>query len=194
MQVQIQQHYYTPTEYLALEENAKYRSEYHNGEIIAMTGGTINHNRIVRNFSVALGLSLQKQQNHDHEFFMGDVKVWIPDTQYFFYPDVMVIAGQPQYYENRKDAIINPLVIVEVLSESTQNYDKGTKFNYYRTLPSFQEYILINQYEHHVEQYTKISEYEWHIFYKKGSNAVLELASFPFKVSLLDIYDRVDFD
>lgn len=193
MPVQVQQqHYYTQEEYLALEEKAEYRSEYHDGEIIAMTGGTINHNRIVRNFSIASGVALQKQQAY--ELFMGDIKVWIPNTKRFLYPDVMVIAGQPEYYENRKDAILNPLVIIEVLSKSTQDYDRSTQFNYYRTLPSFQEYILISQYEHHVEQYTKLSEYEWRIFYKKSPDAMLELVSFPFTMSLADIYHKVDFE
>ena len=191
-QAQLQQlHYYTSKEYLALEEDAEYRSEYHDGEMIAMTGGIVNHNRIVRNLSLEIGFALKKQ---DYELFMGDVKVWIPHTQCFLYPDVMVIAGQPAYYENRKDAITNPLVIVKVLSKSTQNYDKGDKFDYYRTLPCFQEYILINQYEFLVEQYTKISEYEWRIAYINNSEASIELATFPLKIALKDIYDKVNFD
>jgi len=125
---------------------------------------------------------------------MGDVKVWIPDTQSFLYPDVMVTAEQLQYYENRKDTITNPLVIIEVLSKSTQDYDRGDKFRYYRTLPSFQEYILINQYECHAEQYTKISEYEWRVSYQHELDAMLELTSLPFKISLVDIYNKVDFE
>jgi len=190
-QTQLQQpYYYTPEEYLALEEDAEYRSEYCDGEMIAMTGGTVNHNRIVRNLSLELGLALKKQ---DYELFMGDVKVWIPHTKCFLYPDVMVIAGQPAYYENRKDAITNPLVIVEVLSKSTQNYDKGDKFDYYRTLPSFQEYIIINQYKFLVEQYTKISEYEWRIAYLNNAETSIELVTFPLKIALKDIYNKVDF-
>jgi len=106
----------------------------------------------------------------------------------------MVIAGQPEYYANRKDAITNPLVIVEVLSNSTQEYDRGNKFRYYRRLPSFNEYILISQYEFLVEQYTKTSEYEWRISYKERSGTMLELISFPFQIALADIYNKVDFE
>lgn len=187
-----QAHYYTQDEYLAFEESADFRNEYHDGEIIAMTGGTFNHNRIAGNIYAALNFALKNQENYD--IAMGDVKVWIPQSQRFLYPDVMVTTGQPQYYENRSDTITNPLVIIEVLSKSTQNYDKGDKFRYYRTLPSFQEYILISQYEYNIEQYTKISEYEWRIFYQFEPSAVLELTSFPFKIPLLDIYNKVDFD
>ncbi|OAD23139.1 protein containing DUF820, partial [Candidatus Thiomargarita nelsonii] len=132
MQVQVQQHYYTPEDYLAIEEDAEYRSEYHDGEILAMAGGTFNHNRIAGNIFAALNFSLKDQKAYD--VAMGDVKVWIPDTQSFLYPDVMVTAEQLQYYENRKDTITNPLVIIEVLSKSTQDYDRGDKFRSYRTL------------------------------------------------------------
>ena len=125
---------------------------------------------------------------------MGDLKVWIPRTQRFLYPDVMVIAEQPAYYENRKDAITNPMMIVEVLSKSTQDYDKGTKFEYYRSLPTFKEYLLISQYEHLIEQYTKISDYEWRISYQKNSDAIIKLVSFPFEISMADIYNKVNFD
>jgi len=193
MSVQVQQpQIYTPTEYLALEEYAEYKSEYHNGEIIAMTGSTFNHNRIAVNVSAALNFYFKNQENYD--VALGDIKVWIPHTQRFLYPDVMVIAGQPNYYENRKEAIVNPQTIIEVLSKSTQNYDRSDKFRYYRTLPSFKEYILINQYEFWVEQYTKIADYEWRLSYQENSEDVLEFTSFPFKMSLLDIYNKVIFD
>jgi Uma2 family endonuclease len=189
---QVQQHYdYILEEYLSLEEKAEYRSEYYNGEIIAMAGGTINHNRIAVNVGTALNFHFKDQKEYD--VAISDVKLWIPETQHFLYPDVMVIADKPVYYENRKDTITNPLVIIEVLSKSTQHYDKGDKFRYYRTLPSFKEYILINQYECLIEQYTKISDYEWRISYKEHTDAMLKFVSFPFQISLQDIYNKVDF-
>jgi Uma2 family endonuclease len=187
-----QQQSYTPTEYLALEECAEYKSEYHNGEIIAITGRSFNHNRIAVNVSAALNFYFKNQENY--EVASGDIKVWIPHTQRFLYPDVMVIAGQPDYYENRNDAITNPQTIIEVLSKSTQDYDRSDKFRYYRTLPSFKEYVLISQYEFFVEQYTKIADYEWRLSYQENSEDVLEFISFPFKMSLLDIYNKVVFD
>jgi len=194
MQAQIQRQYnnYTPEEYLAFEEQTEYRNEYHDGEIITMTGATFNHNRIVGNVFAALNFHFKNQENY--EVAMSDLKVWILQTQRFLYPDVMVIAGQPEYYENRKDAITNPMMIVEILSKSTQDYDKGTKFEHYRSLPSFKEYLLFSQYEYLIEQYTKISDYEWRISYQKNSDAIVEFVSFPFKMSMVDIYNKVNFN
>ena len=115
-----EQCYYTPEEYLELEEAAEYKSEYIDGEIIPMAGGTTNHNRLAGNFYAALNFAFKKQ---DYEVFMGDVRLWIPDKHIYTYPDVMVIAGKPEYYNNRTDTVTNPLVIAEILSKSTQNRD-----------------------------------------------------------------------
>lgn len=185
-----EQRYYTPEEYLALEETAEYKSEYHDGEIVPMTGGTTNHNRIARNMLIALSLQLRGQ---DYEVFIGDVRLWIPKFKRFTYPDVMVIAGQPEYYNNRKDTITNAQVIIEVLSKSTKGYDRGDKFQYYRTIPSFKEYILLDQSQMFIEQYTKQENKRWSYSVYDEEDAALTFSCFQVEVSLADIYDKVDF-
>ena len=134
--------YYTPEEYLQLEEVADYKSEYIDGEIIPMAGGTTNHNRIAGNFYAALNFALRQQ---NYEVFIGDVRLWIPKRRIYTYPDVMVVAGEPEYFNNRKDTILNPQVIIEVLSKSTKGYDHQEKFEAYRSLDNIQEYLLIDQ-------------------------------------------------
>ena len=186
----IERRYYTPEEYLALEETAEYKSEYHDGEIVPMAGGTTNHNRIARNMLIALSLQLRGQ---DYELFIGDVRLWIPRVKEFTYPDVMGIAGQPEYYNDRKDTITNPQVIIEVLSKSTKGYDRGDKFKYYRTIPSFQEYILLDQSQKFIEQYTKQENKRWYYSVYDEEDAALTFSSFQAEVPLEEIYDKVDF-
>jgi len=185
-----ERHYYTPEEYLALEETAEFKTEYHDGEIIPMTGGTTNHNRIARNMLIALSLQLRGQ---DYEVFIGDVRLWIPKVKRFTYTDVMVIAGQPEYYNNRKDTITNAQVIIEVLSKSTKNYDRGEKFRFYQTIPIFQEYILIEQNLMFIEQYSKQENKRWSYTVYDEENPALTFSSFQVEVPLADIYDTVDF-
>ncbi len=186
-----EQRYYTPEEYLALEEAAESKSEYHNGVIIPMTGGTTNHNQISLNLSVALHIAF-KQQNY--RVFMGDVRLWIPRIRTYVYPDVMVIAGKPEYHENRKDTITNPQVIIEVLSKSTRNYDRGDKFSYYRTIPSFQEYILIDQKKIAIEQYSKQANKRWSFSEYNEEDTELFFSSLQVQVPVVDIYEKVDFE
>ncbi|HAX77469.1 MAG TPA: hypothetical protein DCY88_16940 [Cyanobacteria bacterium UBA11372] len=182
--------YYTPEEYLALEETAEYKSEYHDGKIVPMTGGTTNHNRIARNMLIALTLQLRGQ---DYEVFIGDVRLWIPKIKRFTYPDVMVIAGQPEYYNNRKDTITNAQVIIEVLSKSTKGYNRGDKFRAYQTIPSFQEYILLDQNQMFIEQYVKQENKRWSYRMYDEEDAALTFSSFQVEVPLADIYEKVDF-
>ncbi|GET40731.1 Uma2 family endonuclease [Microseira wollei] len=182
--------YYTPEEYLALEETAEYKSEYHDGEIVPMTSGNTNHNQIALNLSVALSIAFKKQ---NYRVYIGDVRLWIPKFKRFTYPDVMVIAGQPEYYNNRKDTITNAQVIIEVLSKSTKGYDRGDKFQFYRTVPSFKEYILLDQSQMFIEQYTKQENKRWSYSVYDREDAALTFSSFQVEVSLEDIYDKVDF-
>jgi Uma2 family endonuclease len=141
MSAKIQSNYYTVEEYLSFEDLATERSEYCNGEIFTMAGSTANHNQISGNLYAELNIALRKQ---NFRVYMADVKLWIPQRNNFKYPDIMVIQSEPQFYDNRTDIILNPLVIVEVLSGSTESYDRGDKFAQYRTLASLQEYILVS--------------------------------------------------
>jgi len=181
---------YTPTEYLELEEKAHHKSEYINGQIFPMAGGSINHNRISGNFYAVLNFALRQQ---NYEVFIGDVRLWIPDRQIYTYPDVMIIAGEPQYYNSRTDTITNPLMIVEVLSKSTQGYDRQAKFEDYRTIPNFQEYLLIDQNRIYIEQYAKTGEKRWELRVHNTEDEAISLTSVPALISLMDIYNKVNF-
>jgi Uma2 family endonuclease len=182
---------YTPEEYLALEDAAKDKSEYFNGEIIPMTGGSTNHNRIARNLSAWLHFASKDED--DYENFIGDVKLWIPAEQAYTYPDVMVVAGAVEYHNNRTDIIGNPQVIVEVLSPSTEDFDRLGKFAMYRTIPSFQEYVLISQHRIQVEHYTKQAAKRWLLQDIDREDTQIQFASIPFAISLDDLYRKVQF-
>jgi Uma2 family endonuclease len=183
--------YYTPEEYLEFEINSPERHEYINGEIIPMTGGLPNHNLIIGNLYAALNFLLKREP---YFVFVTDQRVWIPKQRIHTYPDIMVVEGALQLQTGRRDTITNPLLIVEVLSKSTQTYDQGNKFKFYRTIPSFQEYILIDQYSIHVEQYYKTESNQWIFSEKDGEESILKFNKIPFEIVLADIYNKVDFD
>ena len=183
--------YYTPEEYLALEETSEDKNEYRQGEIIPMVGATTNHNQIAGNFYRRFPLTIN---NQDYYTYMETVRLWLSDYSIYTYPDVMVIKGQPLYQGNSQSNVINPLIIVEVLSNSTQAYDRGDKFKFYRSLPTFQEYILIEQSSYSVERYYKQKDDQWLIDFLTGENAVLQLVSVDWQISFQDLYQRVNFD
>jgi Uma2 family endonuclease len=189
--MQITERYYTQDEYLALEEMAKFKSEYINGEIIPMVGGTTNHNRLALNLSTGLNFAFRQQ---DYEVFMGDVRLWIPDKNIYTYPDVMIIAGKPEYYNNCNDTVTNPIVIAEILSKSTQSRDRQAKFEDYKTIASFQEYILIDQTKINVMQYVKTGRKRWEIREYDMEDEMIALHSVLFQISLEDLYNKVDFE
>ncbi|WP_375328131.1 Uma2 family endonuclease [Microcystis sp. BLCC-F210] len=182
---------YSFAEYLQLEETADYKHEYQDGEIVPMTGGTTDHNKIALNFAAYLKFALKGQK---YNIFIGDVKLWIAQYRQATYPDVMLIEGEPIYYETGKTTVTNPRLIVEVLSKSTQNYDQGDKFLYYRSLPEFQEYILISQSRPYVMQYNKTEENKWLLTEYEGENARLSLTSVNFDLSFQEIYEGVTFN
>ncbi|MBN3962640.1 Uma2 family endonuclease [Nostoc sp. NMS8] len=186
-----QQRYYTPEEYLELEEAAEYKSEYIDGQIIPMAGGTINHNRISLNLSAALNFAFRQQ---DYEVFMGDVRLWIPQKLTYTYPDVMIMAGKPEFFNNRKDIILNPQIIVEVLSKSTKGYDSEDKFHAYRTISTFQEYLLIDQTRIHVDQFSKTGKKQWTLREYDEEDEAIALVTVPFEISLQDLYNKVKFE
>ncbi|MBD2495788.1 Uma2 family endonuclease [Nostoc sp. FACHB-280] len=190
MQLEIKPHHYTPEEYLELEEKAEFRNEYRDGEIIPMTGGTTNHNKIALNLAVFLKMILRGQ---DYEIYISDVRLWIPRYRQYTYPDVMVIDGEPVYTGTNTTTVMNPCLITEVLSKSTKNYDQGDKFTYYRSIPEFKEYILIDQYNYHVMQYVKTAEGQWLFTETETQSATLSIQTLNVEIALSDIYERVNF-
>ncbi len=186
-----QKQYYTPEEYLELEATADYKSEYIDGQIIPMAGASINHNRISLNLSSGLNFAFK---NQNYEVFMGDMRLWIPQKLIYTYPDVIIIADKPEFFNNRTDTITNPQVIIEVLSKSTKSYDREDKFAAYRTIPTFQEYLLIDQNRIHVEQFSKIGKKRWNLCEYDEEDENISLVTAPFTISLQDLYNKVNFE
>ena len=169
--------HFTPDEYRVMEETAAERHEYRNGEIIAMAGGSEVHSAIATNLLVYLGFLLR---DSNFRLYNSDLRVWIPEYNCGTYTDLMVVDGQPQLNSDRTDEILNPLVIVEVLSPSTEGYDRGEKFRKYRSLPGFCEYLLVSQTEPYIEQYHKLDD-------KSDSEALLQAVRWQWQV-----YDHLD--
>ena len=155
-----------------------------------MTGGTTNHNKLALNLATSLNVALN---DLDYDIYIGDVKLWIPRYQEFTYPDVMVIEGQPVYYSANTTIVTNPVLIVEVLSKSTKDYDRGDKFLYYRSIPEFKEYILIDQTKYYVMQYVKTSENQWILTEYETEDAIINLLSINVELSLKQLYKKVNF-
>lgn len=182
---------YSLEEYFELEAKALDRHEYINGEIIPMPGGTINHSRIIRNCCTVLDSALKRQP---YETFVADQHLQIIPRNYYTYPDLMVVEGEPELLKGRNDTITNPTLIVEVLSNSTANYNRGEKFLAYRTIPTFQEYILIDQYSVYIEQYVKQDDRNWLLTIHDNLSGTINLNSVPVQISIEDIFDKVKFD
>ena len=179
----------TPTEYFALEESTQLRHRYCNGEIIPMPGGTPNHNKLTLLF---IALLMKQLKGQSYEVFGADLRLWIPRRNAYNYPDVMVVPKPVELQPGRKDTITNPILIAEVLSNSTKNDDRSEKFIDYRTIPSFQEYLLIDQYEPHVEQYTKQGANQWLMVEYDGMENNFLLSSLGIEISLQEIYESIE--
>ena len=188
--MQVQQKTYTPAEYFALEETAEFRSEYWNGEIVPMTGGSINHNRIAGAIHAYLKFA---RRGKNWEPFINDLRVWIPRDRRYTYPDVFVIQSQPTFQGRRTDTVMNPCLIIEVLSKSTQDYDRTDKFRSYRSIPEFQEYLLVSQYEMYVEHHIKTDD-GWVLREYESDSAIIQLASIGVEIAIADIYEGVTFE
>ncbi len=179
---------YTSEEYLALEEKAEYRSEYENGDIVTMAGGSLNHARITSNIDRLFGNKLDKKC----ESLTTDVKVRIESYRKFYYPDVLVICGKIDFYQKRTDTITNPILIVEVLSDSTEAKDRGEKFAAYQTLETLQEYILVSQDKAKVEQFKRENDGIWKYQATIGLTSRVKFSSIEVELELDEIYQRVE--
>jgi Uma2 family endonuclease len=179
---------YSREEYLDREQQADYKSEYIDGEIVPMAGGTTNHNQIALNMATELNFAVKKL---DYRVYMGDVRLWIPEKRIFTYPDLMLIHEEPIYYENRQDTILNPTLIIEVLSPSTQDYDREGKFAAYRTISSFQEYVLISQTKIYAEKFVKTGDKQGLFQEFSREDRQITLQSLDMPLSFSDIYNKV---
>ncbi|TAF50498.1 MAG: Uma2 family endonuclease [Oscillatoriales cyanobacterium] len=183
---------HSPQDYRDHEAIAETRHEYHNGEIIEMPGGSIDHNSITIELLVILSFLLQETDG-DYNVYGSDLRIWIPDVNHGVYPDVTVVNGSPVLNGDRTDEILNPTLIAEVLSPSTSSYDRGDKFAAYRTIPSFREYLLIEQSTPLVEHYWKTDDNRWHLEEIRDLEASVTLQHLPAALPLAKLYRRVCF-
>jgi Uma2 family endonuclease len=177
-------------EYLAQEEVAQEKSEFINGEIIKMAGASANHNILTGKLYTRLLLALE---DLGYTIFMSDMKLWPPHFQNYFYPDVMVIKGEPYFTDAKQTAVTNPCLIAEILSVSTEGFDKNQKFSFYRTISELQEYLLIDQSAYRVELYRKVGDRQWLLTELIGQEEVITLESVAVEIQLVDLYKRVNF-
>lgn len=181
----------SPQEYLELERKAEIKSEYIDGETVAMTGASRRHNLISLNIAASLHSQLRSRPC---EIYMGDMRVVVDQAEFYTYPDIVVACEDPQFLDAELDTLLNPTLIIEVLSLSTASYDRGEKFNRYRQLSSLQEYLMVAQSTPALEHYRKQSEREWILVDITDWEAILTLSSIQCQLALQDIYEKVKFD
>ncbi len=179
----------TREEYLEIEDQADVRSEYYNGEIFVMAGGSRNHSVICFNLNWGIREAVA---NKDCVGFDSNMKLEIAEHSLFVYPDVTVVCGEIEFSEGRTDIITNPVLIIEVLSPGTEMFDRGDKFAYYRTVPSLREYVLVSQHSPIVEVYHRQDENSWLYSVSKGIDESVVFQTIHLELFLKDIYQKVD--
>jgi Uma2 family endonuclease len=183
--------YLTPEQYLEIERAAETKSEYLNGQMFAMAGGSLNHARIVRNATLALGNQLVDGRC---EVFGSDIRLRISPEGLYTYPDAWVVCGEPKFADDQKDTLVDPIVIIEVLSPSTENYDRGLKFLQYRQLASLKDYLIIAQDRVYVEHHTPGDlRSRWMMDEISDEDVIIDLPSIACTLSVADAYKRVNF-
>ncbi len=180
---------YTIEEYLATEAKSLEKHEYYQGEIFAMAGASIEHNQIVKNVIYSIEDHLRK--GGKCQVFPSDLKIHIEANSLFTYPDLSIVCGKIETLENHKDIVTNPSVIVEVLSPSTQDYDRGGKFKLYRDIPSLKEYILISSTEMLVEKYDRQDDGSWILYEYKNENVNFLITTIEMEIDVKTVYHSV---
>lgn len=180
----------TPAEYLAIERRAEFKSEFYDGEMFAMAGASRQHSRARTNLSGELHGALK---GSSCEIYDQDMRLKVSPTGLYTYPDIAIVCGKAEFEDRELDILINPRVIIEVLFESTEKYDRGTKFEQYRRIPSLQEYVLVSQERPVVERFVRQADGSWNVNEYSGLDATIEFASLPAKVALAEIYRGVEF-
>lgn len=172
-------------QYLAMDRASEQRHEYLNGEVFAMGGATFRHNQLVSRLLVALDSRIRGQ---GCQTTANDLRVQIAETGLYAYPDLVVVCGEPRFADSELDTLLNPRVLVEVLSESTEAYDRGLKFAHYRTLTALQDYVLVAQDQHSAERYSRIENHRWEYWASSGVGDRLFLPSLGCEIPLGEIY------
>ena len=181
----------TPEEYLAAERLSETKSEYLDGGVFPMLGACLNHLQIVVNVTTELNIQLRPSPCR---VLAVDLKIRLQESRKFFYPDVTVVCDEPQFHDERKDITLNPVFVIEVLSPSTEAFDRGAKFRAYQTIESLKEYVLVSQNKPLIEQYIRDEGGEWRYKAAEGLESSLTLPSVECTLNLGAVYDKVDFN
>ncbi len=183
--------YVNPEEYLRLERQAEYKSEYLNGEIFAMGGASEAHNLIAGNI---FGELRQQLKDRPGRAYVSDMRVKVRATGLYTYPDVVVVCDEPEFEDAEVDTLLNPTTLIEVLSPSTERYDRIAKTSYYRTIDSLAEHLLVAQGEIRLEQYIRQPNGQWVLFEHLNVDSTVKVASIECTLKLSDVYDRITFE
>ncbi len=180
---------YTPEKYLELERKSEIRHEYIDGEIFEMAGAGKRHNQISANIMRLLGNQILER---DCNVYASDMRINITSTGKYTYPDIVGICGEEQFEDEKDDILLNPMLLIEILSKSTEAYDRGTKFEFYQTIESFSEYILITQEPFRIEQFVRQDKNTWTYLEFRKPEDKIKLNSIECEISLQDIYHKVE--
>ena len=178
-------------EYLEIERKAQFKSEFYNGEMFALAGASFIHNKISSNIHISIGGQLK---NKNCGIYQSDLKVKEQTSGLFTYPDLVVICGEPEFYDNGKDVVLNPTVIMEILSPSTENYDRGFKFELYRKLKSLKDFFLVSQEKVFIEHYSKNTDNSWTLNEYNNKEQSIIIKSIDCNLKLEDVYYKVNFE
>jgi Uma2 family endonuclease len=181
--------YISEKEYLAFERNALDKHEYYKGEIFLMSGASFKHNLIESNLRLALGNFLKGKRCRE---FGSNLRVHIPSNTLYTYPDIIVICDDPVFVDDEFDTITNPSIIIEILSPSTANYDRGAKFDLYREITTLQEYVLVDSKAIHIVVYARNNDNTWTLSETKNITDTISLPSINFSITVADVYDGFD--
>jgi Uma2 family endonuclease len=179
----------TEAEYLAIERTADFKSEFYKGEMFAMAGASHQHNEIKDNL---VGELCNRLKPHGCRTYSSDQKLKVERTGLYTYPDVIIVCGRPQFDPEASDVLLNPQVILEVLSESTESYDRGKKFPHYQRLPSLKEYVVVSQERVSLERFVRQSDETWTLTVFDDPAGEFALATVPVRIPMADVYRGVE--
>lgn len=181
----------TPEEYLQVERQSETKHEYFGGEIFAMAGASRKHCKLSANLMRIIGNTLHQTKCN---VYANDFRVKVKETGLYTYPDVIITCGKEILEDQVKDTLLNPLIIIEILSPSTESYDRGKKFSHYRQIESLQNYVLVSQDEPHIELFERQINHQWILSEKVGLENSIEIPAINYLLPLVEVYDKIDFN
>jgi Uma2 family endonuclease len=179
---------FTESEYLELERNADFKSEYYNGEIFAMAGATLIHNKIVSNL---IFLFNQFLKDKPCDVYPSDLRLQVEKSGLYTYPDITIVCGKTELLDNKFDTLKNPTILIEVLSDSTEKYDRGQKFSFYREIPSLKEYILVSSKTMKIEKFKRLEDGNY-LYIESNEHQPFPIDSIDMNLNLEDVYNKID--